>query len=55
MAQKSGAAFHRGDPGPYCPRRIMAHMLRVPAFQFDNPVALFVLPKADDPSIHFEL
>jgi len=28
-------------------------MLSMPAFQLGNPLALFVLPKADDPALHW--
>jgi hypothetical protein len=52
MTQESGPAFACGNPQPGRPGRVVTDMLRVPAFQFGNPLALFILPKADDPALH---
>jgi hypothetical protein len=52
VPEKFRAAFFRGDPRTVCPRRIVANMLRVSAFQFGGPVAVFVLTEADNPVSH---
>ena len=38
----------RGDPGAILPRRIVAHVLSVSAFEVRYPVAFVVEVKADD-------
>src|ERR1700719_1179514 len=46
--------FARGDPRPGYPRRIVAHMQRVAAFEFCDPIVLFVLQESDNLSVkHF--
>jgi hypothetical protein len=51
-AQKSRAAFTRRHPCPYHPGWVVTDVLRVPTFQFSNPVALIILSKADNPALH---
>jgi|SRR5882672_1655541 len=43
-----GAAIFCGYPWAVFPRRIVAHMLGVAAFEIGNPVLFFVLMKADN-------
>jgi hypothetical protein len=42
------AALGRRDPGTTLPRRIVANMLRVAAFEVGHPIAGVVLMKSDD-------
>src|SRR4051812_1428830 len=51
-SQRARAAFGRHNPWPVDPRRAMAHVLRVAAFQVGDPVPLVVLMKAGDASFH---
>jgi len=46
------ATFGCCSPRPVCPRRIVAHMLVVPAFELGDPMTLLVLMKADDSLVH---
>jgi hypothetical protein len=52
VPEKSRAALFSSDPRTVCPRGIMANMLRVSAFQFGDPVTLFVLAETYDSSFH---
>jgi hypothetical protein len=47
-AEPSRAPFWRQDPGAYLPRRRVANVLRVSAFELGDPVLFLVLSKADD-------
>jgi len=40
--------LRREDPWPVLPRRVVADVLRVSAFEISNPVALSILVEADD-------
>jgi hypothetical protein len=42
----------RRDPRSVSPRGIVPHMLLVPAFQFRDPVAVFVNVKSNDCPFH---
>ena len=46
------STFGRCSPRPVRPWRIVAHMLVVPAFEFSDPMMLFVSMKADDSLVH---
>jgi hypothetical protein len=50
-AEPSRASFGRQDPGTHLPRRRVANMLRVSAFELGDPVLFQVLAKADDASL----
>jgi hypothetical protein len=52
VSKKTRAAFFRNDPRTVCPRRIVANVLRVPAFQFGDPLTLLVLAEADNSAFH---
>jgi hypothetical protein len=46
--------FAGDDPGPSYPRRIVAHMPRVAAFELCDPIVLFVLQESNNLSVkHF--
>src|SRR5665213_2575880 len=47
-AEEAATALCGHDPGPHLPRRIVAHVLRMSAFEIGHPVLLNVLMKADD-------
>ena len=49
------AALRRGDPHADLPRRIVPHVLRVPALELGHPVAFLVLMVADDRAPHGSL
>src|SRR5512141_3099524 len=51
-AQMAGAAFRADHPWPVYPRRLVAHMPIVAAFEFGHPVPLAVLTIADDAPLH---
>jgi hypothetical protein len=42
----------RQHPGADLPRRVVPDVLRVAALEIRDPVILFILMKADNPSIH---
>lgn len=44
--------FKGQHPGPTHERRLMAHVLPVPAGQVGDPIALLILMKVDDGLIH---
>jgi hypothetical protein len=48
-AEPSRPPFGRQDPGAHLPRRRVANVLRMPAFELGDPVLFQVLSKADDP------
>src|SRR5690349_17199924 len=50
--ERRSAAFRRHDPRPVGPRRIVAHVLVVPALQLGDPMLLAVAVKADDAPLH---
>jgi hypothetical protein len=50
-AQTRFPAVIRRDPKPVGPRRIVPDVLRVPAFEIRDPIAVFVLLKSDDLSL----
>jgi hypothetical protein len=52
MAEKSLAPLFCRDPPPGGPGRVMTNMLRMAAFQFADPEAVFALSKADNPAPH---
>jgi len=49
------STFRRFDPGTIDPRRLVAHMLWVAAFQLGHPVAMLVYVKSDDLLSHARL
>ena len=52
LAQLAGAALGREHPGPQRPRRVVAHMLVVPARQFRDPMRFLVLVKPHYAPLH---
>lgn len=46
-----GAAFGSDDPGADGPRRVVAHVLGVAAFEIGDPIAEIVLVKSYDVAI----
>lgn len=52
MPEKPRAAFFRNDPRTVCPRRIVANVPAVSAFQFGDPLTLLVLAEADNSASH---
>ena len=48
LAYDCGAGLLRQDPRSICPGRVVTDVLEVAAFQFSDPVSLFVLVKAGD-------
>jgi hypothetical protein len=51
-AQTAPAPLARNHPLPVHPRRIVPHVLAVPAVQVGNPMALLVLMETDDLALH---
>src|SRR5690242_9456815 len=48
-------AFRRGHPRAYLPRRIVPHVLRVPALELGHPVTVLVLMITDDRAAQLSL
>jgi hypothetical protein len=48
----AGPSEFAQDPGPAHKRRLMTHVLPVPAREISDPVAVFVLMKAGDWLLH---
>ena len=52
LSKRFRTAFGRDDPWTVGPRRIVTNVLVVSALELGNPMLLFVLVEADDPSVH---
>ena len=52
LAERAFTALGGGGPGPVRPRRVVAHMLVVPALELGDPVPFVVPVKADDALVH---
>ncbi|HVY94420.1 MAG TPA: hypothetical protein VHA14_16780 [Bryobacteraceae bacterium] len=52
MAEEVRAARRGGDPRAVFPRRFVADVLGVAAFEIGNPVSIFVLVEGDDAAFH---
>ena len=46
------ASFLSQHPSPVLPRRIVAHMPSMPAFQIGDPLALFLLMETNNRTLH---
>jgi hypothetical protein len=55
VAEFLGASFGRNDPWAIHPRRVVPDVLRVPALELGDPVAVLVLVIADDAPVHERL
>ena len=47
-----GPARLRRHPRPYLPRRLVAHVLRMPTLEVGDPGAIGILMKSHNPSLH---
>ena len=52
LADELLPAFFRQHPGPADHRRLVPHMLAVPALEIGDPIAVLVQVKADDKAGH---